>query len=74
MLKATKTEETIGFFVTFLPLVAFQFGGGWAPSLATPMPYHNNCAHGLDSRNRIQVLCKLSVFANKYILQSFFRR
>ena len=28
MLKETKTEETIVFFVTFLSLVAFQLGGG----------------------------------------------
>ena len=27
MLKETNTEETIGFFVTFLSLVAFQLGG-----------------------------------------------
>ena len=26
MLKETKTEETIGFVVTFLSLMAFQFG------------------------------------------------
>ena len=26
MLKETETEETIGFFVTFLSLVAFQLG------------------------------------------------
>ena len=31
MLKETETEETIVFFVTFLSLVAFQLGGGWAP-------------------------------------------
>ena len=29
--KETKTEETIVFFVTFLPLVAFQLGGTQAP-------------------------------------------
>ena len=28
MLKETKTEEVIAFFVTFLSLVAFQLGGG----------------------------------------------
>ena len=28
MLKETETEETIGLFVTFLSLVAFQLGGG----------------------------------------------
>ena len=28
MLKETKTEEVIIFFVTFLSLVAFQLGGG----------------------------------------------
>ena len=33
MLKETKAEETIVFFVTFLSLVAFQLGGGGrAPS------------------------------------------
>ena len=37
MLKETKAEETIVFFVTFLLLVAFQLGGGRAPPLATPM-------------------------------------
>ena len=40
MLKETEADETIGFFVTFLSLVAFQLGerGTWAPPLATPMP------------------------------------
>ena len=37
MLKETETEETIGFFVTFLSLVAFQLEGGVPHSLATPM-------------------------------------
>ena len=37
MLKETETDETIDFVVTFLSLVAFQFGGGPGP-LATPMP------------------------------------
>ena len=41
MLKETKTEETIVFFVKFLSLVAFQLGGGgrapWAHPLATLM-------------------------------------
>ena len=38
MLKETVTEETIGFFVTFLSLVKFELGGGLvAPSLPTPM-------------------------------------
>ena len=38
LLKQTETEETIGFFVTFLSWVTFQLGRGrfWA-SLATPM-------------------------------------
>ena len=36
MQKETKTEEAIGFFVTFLSLVAFQLGGPATP-LATPM-------------------------------------
>ena len=30
MLKETVTEETIGFFVTFLSLVKFELGGGRA--------------------------------------------
>ena len=34
MLEETETEETRGFFVTFLSLVTFQLGAG---SLATPM-------------------------------------
>ena len=39
MLKETKTEETIAFFVTFSSLVAFHLGGAWAPwaPLDTPM-------------------------------------
>ena len=37
MLKKTKTEETIAFFMTFLSLVAFQLGEGPGPPLATPM-------------------------------------
>ena len=40
MLKETDTEETIGFFVIVLSLVAFQLGEAWGPSpppLATPM-------------------------------------
>ena len=36
MLEETETEETRGFFVTFLSLVTFQFEAG-AGSLATPM-------------------------------------
>ena len=38
-LKETETEETIVFFVTFLSLVAFNWGEGRAPGppLATPM-------------------------------------
>ena len=31
MLKETETDKTIDFFVTFLSLVAFQFGGGPGP-------------------------------------------
>ena len=40
MLKETETEETLGFFVTFLSLVMFALRG--APPLATPMlaPLH----------------------------------
>ena len=40
MLKETEREETIGFFVVFLSLVAFQLGEARGPSpppLATPM-------------------------------------
>ena len=35
MLKETETEETIGFYVKFLSLVAFQLGvrATWAPLL-----------------------------------------
>ena len=38
MLKETEAEETIGFFDTFLSLVAFQLGGGEAGPLAMPKP------------------------------------
>ena len=31
MLKETETDETVDFFVTFLSLVAFQFGGDPGP-------------------------------------------
>ena len=45
MLKETKTEETVGFFVTFLSSVAFQLGGGQGPLVpptqAMPMPPGN---------------------------------
>ena len=40
MRKQTESEETIGFFVIFLSLVAFQLGEAWGPSpssLASPM-------------------------------------
>ena len=39
MLKNTETNKTIGFFVTFLSLVAFQLEGSRAPypPLAVPM-------------------------------------
>ena len=38
MLRETETEETIGFFVTFLSLVELQLGdgAGHVDSLATP--------------------------------------
>ena len=36
-LKETETEETVGFFGTFLLLVKFQLGGGDQGTLATPM-------------------------------------
>ena len=35
MLKNIETDETIGFFVTFLSLVTFQLKGAWDP---TPPP------------------------------------
>ena len=41
MLKKNETEETVGFFGSFLLLVKFQLGGGGFPGpppLATPMP------------------------------------
>ena len=39
MLKNIETDETIGFFVTFLSLVAFQLErAGLHPPLAAPMP------------------------------------
>ena len=34
-------------------------------------PYHNDRAQKLDSQNRIPVLRKFSIFAEKYILQFF---
>ena len=40
MLKETKTDETIFFFVKFLSQLAFQLEGArapWAPPPATPM-------------------------------------
>ena len=40
MLIETESEETIGFFVIFLSLAAFQLGEAWGPSpppLVTPM-------------------------------------
>ena len=40
MLKETKTEETIGFFVTFLSLAAFQLEGGPVPC---PPPWPRLC-------------------------------
>ena len=37
MLKETETDETIGFFVTFLSLLIFQLGGGYG-NLGTKLP------------------------------------
>ena len=37
MLKKTKTEETIVFFVPFLSLVAVQLGGGGGPGSLGPL-------------------------------------
>ena len=34
-------------------------------------PYHNNSAQKLDFRNRLNVLCKFSVFAEKYFTNFF---
>ena len=39
MLKRTEIEEPIGFFVTFLLLVAFQLGGGGERAPAPPSGY-----------------------------------
>ena len=54
MLKETKTEETIVFFVTFLSLVAFQLGGpGFPPGYAyanaptLDIPIDFACSHRL---------------------------
>ena len=38
MLKETESDETIGYFATFLSLVAFRLGEAQAPPMATPMP------------------------------------
>ena len=38
MLKETETTKTIGFFVTFLSLMAFQLGGGGADHLPPSWP------------------------------------
>ena len=38
MLKEAKTEETIGFYATFLSLATFQLGGGGRAPWATPWP------------------------------------
>ena len=45
MLKETKTEETILFFMTFLSLVAFQLGGPGPLSLPSAYVYppKKNC-------------------------------
>ena len=39
MLKETKTEETIVFFVIFLSLVAFQLGGPGLPGTSSGYAY-----------------------------------
>ena len=38
MLEETESEETIGFFVIFLSLVAFQLGEARGPSPPPPPP------------------------------------
>ena len=37
MLKKTEAEETIGFFVIFLSLMAFDLGGGGGPPAPLPL-------------------------------------
>ena len=41
MLKETETEETIGFFVNFLSLEAFQLGGRVGPLATLVVPVAN---------------------------------
>ena len=59
MQKETETEETIGFFVTFLSLVKFQLGRGGPP---TPLPL---------AKSMLQVRKTEKVLAN--FLQCFWR-
>ena len=53
MLNRNETEETIGFFVTFLSLVKFQLGGS-LPPLPLPMPM-------LKVRKTKKCVCNFSV-------------
>ena len=70
MLKKTETEKTIGFFVTFLSLEKFQFGGGralwpsfgyaYAPSEKNKSGVHKFSARFLAFSNEISTLQKNS--------------
>ena len=54
MLKETETEETIGFFVTFLSMVKFQLGRG-----RTPCPHPLGYAYAPSEENK-KGTCKFS--------------
>ena len=85
MLKETKTEETIVFFVKFLSLVAFQVGGGPGPP-GPPSGYAYECWHcdwgspsppgyAYDNTKpvtlkRCKNQCFLNVFEPNYCLKS----
>ena len=63
MLKETETEEPVGFFVTFLSLVAFQFGGAGLLSFLTGYAY--------ERRNRLILVMQFnSSFTSKLIITS----
>ena len=64
MLKETETEEPVGFFVTFLSSVAFQFGGG-----AGLLSFLTGYAY--ERRNRLILVMQFnSSFTSKLIITS----